>query len=212
MILRRTVMPLVASALSVFVGASAAVAIDIVSPTGNANNYCTQQPAAGPVSDPGVCRTDNATWTYYMDSSGEFELEAEDRTAASNGMDAWDNNTDMVVSEDTTPTFSGTAETDVIFQEGLVPAFPVTGGITWCQDIVNGTNWECDQHYIRIRGAGVYSKWLVAHEAGHALGLVHGTEANPATSGTASVMGIMTTGALPASLGATPIAKVNATY
>lgn len=64
-------------------GATAASAIDIVSPTGNSANICAENPASGPVTDPGVCRTDNATWSYYMDSAGTFELEAEDRTAAS---------------------------------------------------------------------------------------------------------------------------------
>lgn len=192
---------------------AASAAFDMMSPTGNPGNICVQQPGgAGPTSDPGVCRTDNRNWTWYMDSSGEFKLETADREATRAGMKQWNRNTDINASYDSTPTFGGAGETDVIYQEGLVPAFPVSGGITWCQDKVNGTNWKCDQHYIRIRGAGTYSKRLVMHEAGHALGLTHGPEAKPAKGGNASIMGIMRTGSLPNTLGATPKAQVNSTY
>ncbi|CUR54913.1 exported hypothetical protein [metagenome] len=212
MILRGMV-PVFVALASVAVGAGAATAIDIISYTGNPDNICAQQPSTGTVSNPGVCRTDNSSWTYYMDSSGEFMLEPEDRAVTTNGMEAWDNATVVTASLDSSPTFSGNAETDVIFQEGKIPGFPDwVDGATWCEDRVNGTDYQCDQHYVRIRGAGVYSKWLVAHESGHSLGLVHGTEAQPPTTGTASVMGIMTTGSLPSSLGATPIAKVDGTY
>jgi hypothetical protein len=38
-------------------------------------------------------------------SVGEFELEAPDRDAATAGMTAWGNNTDMEPSYDSTPTF-----------------------------------------------------------------------------------------------------------
>lgn len=90
-------------------------------------------------------------------------------------MEAWDSATDVTATYDSTPVFSGPGETDVVFQEAIIPGFPDwVEGATWCEDKTNGTNWECDQRYIRIRGAGVYSNWLVAHESGHALGLIHG--------------------------------------
>jgi hypothetical protein len=50
-------------------------------------------------------------------------------------------------------------------------------GATWCNDAAD--NRRCDQQYIRIRGAGHYSKGLSCHETGHAVGLVHGDQASP---------------------------------
>ncbi len=188
-----------------------AVAVDFIVPTPPA--HCAAQPETGPTSDPGVCRTDNTTWTYYMDSNGEFELEAPDRSEATAAMDQWGNNTVMNVSYDSDPTFSGPAETDVVFQEGYIPGFPDwVAGATWCVDIEDGTTWKCDSHYVRIRGNGVYEKWLAAHEAGHGLGLTHGSWADPTKSDTASIMGIMTTGSLPASLGPEPKNQVDGFY
>jgi hypothetical protein len=196
-------------------GAASAVALDFIVPTGTDNppNFsCTDQPESGPVSDPGVCRTDNEQWYWYMDSNGEFMLEPEDSDAATAAMAEWATETDMVRHYDDTPDFSGEGETDLIFQEGLVPAFPVSGGITWCVDKVDGTGWQCDSHYVRIRGNGVYEKWLAAHEAGHALGLTHGPQAVPQKAPDASIMGIMTQGNLPNGLGSEPKAQVNGVY
>lgn len=196
-------------------GAAAAFAVDFIVATGTNNPpsfACTDQPESGPVSDPGVCRTDDRNWYWYMDSGGEFELEAPDRDEATAAVNAWANNTVMIEHYDSSPVLSGPAETDLIFQEGLAPAFPVAGGITWCVDKVDGTAWECDSHYVRIRGNGVYEKWLAAHESGHALGLTHGPQAVPQKAPDAAIMGIMTQGALPGSLGAEPKAQVDGEY
>lgn len=202
-----------ATLLGVSLGAAApAAAIDMVSPTGNPNNICAVNPRDAPVRDPGVCRTDNRNWVYYMDSGGTGELEAEDRQAATAGMSAWGNNTVMNVSYDSTPVFSGNAQTDVVFQEGGFGAPDSIAAVTWCVSKVDGKPWVCDSQYIRMRGAGTYNKWLVAHESGHALGLTHGTEARPAVAGNAPITGIMTTGQLPSSLGGEPIAQVNNNY
>ncbi len=208
---RRTMAAGLLALASVVFGAAAAVAIDFIVPTGYIS--CAQYPASGPDTyNIGICRTDNRNWTYYMDSAGEFELESEDKQAAILGMASWESVTVMNPNLDETPVFSGPGETDVVFQEGVVPGFESFGGLTWCQDRTDGTTWECDQHYVRIRGAGIYNRWFVAHETGHALGLTHGPQANPPTSGTASIMGIMTTGALPSSIGSTAAAQVNGFY
>ncbi len=188
-----------------------ALAFDMMAPTGNTTQSCGQTDVPSLSNDPGVCRTDNSSWTYYMDSSGEFELEAPDRTATNNGMTEWDARTDITVGYDTSPTFTGNAETDVVYQEGQVPGLPDNfDGATWCQDKVDGNPWACDQHYVRIRGAGIFEKWLVAHEAGHALGLTHGNQASPTQPN--SKVGIMTTGTLPTGLGKNPTDQVDGTY
>lgn len=167
---------------AVFLGSAAAIAVDFIVPTGTNSPPgfdCTDQPESGPTSDPGVCKTDNRLWRWYMDSQGEFELENEDRTEAQGAIEVWDDNTQMERDYHSNPVFEGPGETDLVFQEGVVEAFPVAGGITWCVDRENGTNWVCDSHYVRIRGNGVYEKWLAAHEAGHGLGLTHGQQAMP---------------------------------
>lgn len=148
-----------------------------------------------------------------MDSSGEFELEAEDRTAASAGIKAWSSSTVINDSYDSTPTFSGAAETDVVFQEGYTTGFPCCDGVTWCVDIIDGTSWECDSFYVRIRGAGVHNKWLVAHESGHTLGLTHGRNAKPVKAESDTLVGIMgDRDPLPTALGSEPKAQVDNFY
>lgn len=87
--------------------------------------------------------------------------------------------TDLNVWYDTTPTWSGPGETDVVYQEGAtgIPAGAV--GMTWCNDPQNGTNHKCDQFYIRIRGAGGYGRITAGHETGHAIGLAHPSWGSP---------------------------------
>jgi len=184
----------------------------MVAPTAN-SVACRDNPESGPRVDPGNCRTDNTKLTYYMDSSGEFELEAEDRTAVNSALKAWDDATVITRSYDSSPTFEGASETDVVFQEGRVPGAPDTlEGITWCVDVVDSSPNVCDSFYIRIRGNGTYGKWLVAHESVHALGLTHGQQAAPRKSESDPILGIMTAGKLPAHLGSTPIGQVNKVY
>jgi hypothetical protein len=126
-----------------------------------------------------VCQSDNATLTYYMhDASDSYPLESADRSMVNNVMTNQFGPTDLSISYDSTPSFSGTAETDVIYQEGTVPGSD--NGMTWCNDDIGG--WKCDQQYVRIEGAGAYAPGLTCHETGHAVGLVHGIYAWQSTS------------------------------
>lgn len=138
-----------------------------------------------------VCRTDNAAVYWYMDSSGEFELESPDRQAVQTTVANDYQPTDLTWTYDSSPVFSGSGETDVVYQEGAVSnGFD---GYTWCNDDSPSPKYVCDQTYIRIRGAGVYNRGLACHETGHSVGLLHGQNAYPRTSNTDSDLGCMVT-------------------
>ena len=162
-----------------------APAIDIVIPTATWNGQCV----AGMYADV-LCRTDNSTVTYYMDSSGEYELETADRTAVHGALARY-NNLDPTITYDSTPVFSGSGETDFVYQEGSFGLEDYVKGITWCNDPQDGTRHLCDQHYIRIRGAGNYTETTAGHESGHAFGLTHGQQASPILDQCAEVLGVM---------------------
>ncbi len=187
----------------------AAYAVNANNMVGNPNydNACVN---GGPNGGGTVCRTDNAGWTFYMDSSGEFELEVEDRQAVNYAMNSQYDPTDLNVSYDNSPTFSGSAETDLIWQEGAIGTG--SDGVTWCDDDSPAAKYECDQHYVRIRGAGVYSTRLTCHEAGHGAGLLHGASASPQTSQTDPDLGCMTTPVGTNSLGSNQVNRINAVY
>ena len=162
--------------------------------------------AAGP-----VCRTDGSNVDYYMDSSGEFALEADDRSVVTSIMQNRYDPTDLFVTYEPNPTFGGCGETDIIYQEGTVQSGFV--GVTWCDDSSPSPRYECDQQYVRIRGNGEYNNGVTCHETGHAVGLVHGDSANPATSQTDGDLGCMRTPTPAGSgLGQNQIARINQMY
>ena len=166
---------------------AAAPANDGIVPTPNdLGDHC----AAGLASNE-ICQTDNSTVTYYMDSNGEYELEAEDREFVVDAMARYRNNTVLTISYDSTPTFSGSAETDVIYQEGAFGMPDHVSGVTWCNDPVDGSKWRCDQSYIRMRGAGRINAKVATHETGHSFGLLHGNEWDPARNVCADILGVM---------------------
>jgi hypothetical protein len=140
-------------------------------PTGRFDTHCHE----GSPGNGQTCQTDNVGVTFYMDSNGEFELESPDRADVNAGIDQNYRPTDLTFTYDSTPSFSGDAETDIVYQEGTLP--DGYDGYTWCNDAIGFyTSYKCDQHYIRIRGAGVYTEGIVCHETGHAVGLVHGED------------------------------------
>lgn len=147
---------------------------------------------AGDWDNARICRTDNASVTYYMDSNGQYELEAADRTAVQTALNNEFAPTDLTITYDSTPVFSGASETDIVYQEGdNIPADAM--GITWCDDEVDGTVYDCDQQFIRIRGSGAYNPIRTCHESGHAVGLMHGAESYPIVDNLDSRLGCMRT-------------------
>ncbi|MEE1942427.1 hypothetical protein V1L54_24000 [Streptomyces sp. TRM 70361] len=192
---RRTAGGLAFSAVVLTVGVGAGTAwaavTDNIFPTSNAWGTCSNDPDGG--DGDVTCLTDNSQLTYYMDSSGTYELESPDRTAVRSTMNNDYAPTDLSVSYDSSPAFSGNAETDVVYQEGSTNLPSSADGVTWCNDAVDNDALECDQQYVRIRGNGHYTRGLSCHETGHAVGLLHGNQAYPALSKTDSRLGCMVT-------------------
>ncbi|PRY55998.1 hypothetical protein [Glycomyces artemisiae] len=180
------------------------------------NMYPTQYEQSGCFSESGPdgqvsCQTDNATLTYYMDGAGTNMLETEDRNVVISVMNTVYGPTDFSVSLDTSPEFSGSAETDIVYEESAVGMSESADGVTFCNNAAS--TLKCDQQYIRIRGGGHYVKGLTCHETGHAVGLLHGNKSSPMRSNTDEQLGCMET---PTSdeegLQANNIENINATY
>jgi hypothetical protein len=142
--------------------------------------------ASGP-TDPAarVCQTDNAGLVWYADSASPGELEANDFASLQLMLELQFEPTNLTVTYDSTPVFSGSGETDIIFQEAEtdLPIPDGAAGVTWCNDAVNGGSYQCDQTYVRIMspdGYRLFGASIACHETGHAVGLVHGDRAVPA--------------------------------
>ncbi|MEV6395880.1 hypothetical protein AB0M39_14045 [Streptomyces sp. NPDC051907] len=150
----------------------AAASIDNIVPTSNYYVGCLGGEANGT-----VCRTDNADVSYYMDSGGDNKLENDDKRIVRSLLASEYAPTDLSITYDSTPTWSGSSETDIYYSEGNVPGS--ADGIAFCNDASPG-NYKCDQQYVRIQGGGSYTPGLSCHETGHAVGLLHGNRAYPA--------------------------------
>lgn len=85
------------------------------------------------------CQTDNATLTYYEQSSVNSSAEAQVDTTM---FDSYDG-TDLNVYWTSSPSYSGGAETDVIYQVSTSGFSGNVIGQTWCDDAVSST--RCDQ-------------------------------------------------------------------
>ncbi|WP_405615952.1 hypothetical protein OG292_21915 [Streptomyces sp. NBC_01511] len=185
-LVRRVAVPTVTvGALLVATGVAWSAATDNLVPTINYNKACYK----GVAGDAGVCQTDNAQVTYYMDSGGSNALETVDKNVVQKMMSSEYAPTDLSISYDSTPTWSGSGETDIYYAEAAVPGSYV--GAAWCND--PSSTYRCDQTYIRIEGGGQYTTGRSCHETGHAVGLVHGAESAPRLSQTSSALGCMQT-------------------
>lgn len=175
--------------------------IDSMFKTANTSWNCTD---GGLTPGNGFCQTDNSTLTWHA----EFSLGTTGRSNIANRMNTEFAATDLSVSFHGTPVYTGGAETDIIFQQGT--AGVSQDGVAWCNDSVGSL--LCDQHYVRFRSADP-SRSLACHEAGHAVGLTHGAQADPVQSQTVASFGCMKTptGGTEV-LTATLTSQINATY
>ncbi|MFC3493403.1 hypothetical protein [Glycomyces rhizosphaerae] len=186
---RSTVFGAVVFALiAVTAGAAWAAFTDNIYPTTYQTAPCRDE--SGPDGRV-TCLTDNATLTYYMDSAGTNELEGEDRRVVIDVMSDIYAPTDFSVSLDTSPEFSGSAETDIVYEESGIGVPSGSSGVTFCNDAVS--DLRCDQQYIRILGGGHYVQGLTCHETGHAVGLQHGNKSDPLVANTDERLGCMET-------------------
>ncbi|MFD5553322.1 hypothetical protein ACFWIA_05715 [Streptomyces sp. NPDC127068] len=179
---------------------SAAARTDNIVPTFHYINLCTE--------NGGLCQTDNADLTYYMDSGGGDALEESDKNRMRTMLKNEYSPTDLKISYDSTPSWSGAAETDIYYAEGAVSGSAV--GISWCNDAIART-YKCDQNYIRIESAWMdYS--TMCHETGHAVGLTHGNIADPPRHKDDPILGCMTVNVNNSDLGANNKANINSVY
>jgi hypothetical protein len=180
------------------------------------NMYPTQYEQTACFSESGgdgqvSCQTDNSALTYYPDESGGNALEANDRTIVHNVLSNVYGPTDLAVSYDSTPSYSGSAETDIIFEESSTGLSSSAAGMTFCNNAAD--TLRCDQQYVRILPGGYYTPGRVCHETGHSVGLLHGSSASPRKANTDRQLGCMRT---PSGdddvLQANNIENINATY
>lgn len=148
---------------------SAAVAdhVDSMYKTSRANYDCFD----GTLRRGALCQTDNAALTVYRQASVRASGKRNIRTTLNNSYDT----TDLDV-RFTRPVYTGSAETDVIYRVRDVPGTAV--GITFCNDAVTDT--KCDQHYVTFQNQP--GRAIACHETGHAVGLLHPTDADPRRS------------------------------
>lgn len=146
--------------------------IDNIVPTLNYNYQCN----TGSSSSGRLCQTDNADVHYWARTTGAHNVSTYVRDAYIKPVmqNKFGANTDLVSTYDTSPTFSGGGETDIIFEQGVLDGNTI--GTTWCDDPVDTSTIKCDQTYIWGEGPA-WGKDLVCHEAGHAVGLTHGSQA-----------------------------------
>jgi hypothetical protein len=196
---RRFVLALAAVAALATAAVALAVHVDSMYPTANYSPTCVDGSMGST-----FCQTDNATLTVYRESSLTS-------TGKSNIAFVLDNEyhvTDLNVSYPSTPSYSGDAETDIIYQQrGDVPSN--LDGIAWCNDAV--TSVRCDQHYNAFRSSSP-GRAISCHETGHAVGLTHGANASPAISQTDPSLACMQTPTPTGDLGAHNTNSINATY
>lgn len=153
-----------------------------------------------------LCQTDGGWWYFYSQSS----LEAGDKSRVADVLADEYGPTDLAVAQDSSPTYSGADETDLILKESAVPG--TADGITWCNDPISG--YRCDQHYVDIQPDLYSSRGLICHEAGHAVGLTHGAQAYPVQSQTDTALGCMRTpiGSTQDNLGSQQVTNINLVY
>jgi hypothetical protein len=166
--------------------------IDSLYPTANTNWSCVNGNSGGEPPGPNLfCRTDNADTSYYTDSEdGTHSGDIRNRLSFEVLLEReYDGKTALSMRFQPDPKFTGSGETDIIFQQGPMQSGVL--GITWCNDAVEGTN-ECDQQYARF-ASHTPDTYTICHETGHAVGLTHGAQANPVQANNTGVFFCMRT-------------------
>lgn len=154
------------------------------------------------------CQTDNYSLTVYAQSSVDSSTWAEIKFV----LDVQYNPTDLNVIFASTPVYTGSAETDIIYRIDASKVPSGAGGYTYCDDPLDP--YKCDQQYVTFRSASdARNDGMSCHETGHAVGLLHGANSNPSISNTDPALGCMATPvSSSAGLGSHNSSEINATY
>jgi hypothetical protein len=195
-------MPMVWSFLMV-PSSAAASSFDNMYPTGHTFWTCPETS-----SNKLFCQTDNATLTVYRQSS----LSSDDKAEIETVLHSQYSPTSLAVSIKSSGVYTGSSETDIVYQRSNSGFASNEIGMTWCDDAVTQT--KCDQQYVRFRYSGLDAE-LVCHETGHAVGLTHGADAYPyLNNNDGSALGCMETpdSLKHKTLGARNTDEINSTY
>jgi hypothetical protein len=122
----------------------------------------------GNLANTAFCQTDNSSVTYYAQTS---VITGTGDTNIQNFMNGTVAPTDLSVTYQYPPVYSGAGETDIIFSQRGDLGTNVLGQ-TVCDDAFDSLH--CDQHYVFF-ATGTPAANLICHETGHALGLTHGS-------------------------------------
>lgn len=138
--------------------------------TDNIVPTATYLPSCSPSA---ICWQDNSTLTYFREAS----LSANAKTNVFNVLSSKYDPTDLSVSQQNPPSYTGGSETDIIYNlNGSIP-----GGAsaqTVCDDPISSS--RCDQFYVQFRdNSTAINNAIACHETGHAVGLTHGAQASP---------------------------------
>lgn len=201
--------PAIGLSVAVFVtamaiGLSAAAAHYNIMYPGRLNPSCSD---GGPSYNQGdyYCRTDDASLSIWR----QGDLSSADKQAIADTLTGSYGTTDLNVIFVGGPVYSGTAETDIIYQKTDLPSGVL--GLAWCDDAV--TNYRCDQHFVAFRNGGTVLKSTACHETGHGVGLLHGVDAEPSVPNSSESLRCMRTPATGDELlGSHNADRINATY
>ena len=163
----------------------------------------------GTIATGSICQTDNASLTYWVDAN----LGADGRATIDSIMHSQFGSTDLNPSYDSSPSYSGQAETDIIYEKVPATIMPTQAiGITWCEDADQG--YQCDQQYIAYKTGIPVTANMACHESGHAVGLMHGSESDPVVNNTDPQLGCMRTPADDSAntLGGMNVGEIDDTY
>ena len=176
---------------------AAASHTDSMRPTANYSAFCATD---------NFCQTDNISLTYFRQGTLNDTSKATIAAVLNNQF----NPTDLNVSHQNPPVYTGGSETDVIYQRNA-SLRPGVSAVTWCNDPIDSV--KCDQHYVAFYN-DFWAQTVTCHETGHAVGLTHGEDASPAVSSTDPSLACMRT--YPHSnapgLGSHNAGQINGTY
>jgi hypothetical protein len=158
------------------------------------------------------CQTDNADFTVWIHSPTLSQADKDNIIAF---LDLSLTTTNINVQYHANPVTSGAAETDLIYRQISTGIPSGSLGVTFCDDAISNT--KCDQHYINFtEDITTVPRSLACHESGHAVGLLHGFNAEPQVPNDDPTLGCMGSGmpigSLSQYLGTQNINMINGTY